>query len=279
MGYFSDLMIERQNDYITDVLAEFWNIDYYELAKYNFEIVENVSNDGITTSFTIYFDQDVPKEFLLRIPKIDGWKVQLHPDLIINAQPFQYELSAISDASKLHENFKKEITNLRSLNKLVLANPMLDVILKRQLYISSITIMETYLSDTFITKVTGDKNLIQKFVSTHPTFKERKFTLDQIYNKYDEIESTAKMIMLETIFHNLAIVRKMYLETFEIIFPNIADVIKCINVRHDLVHRNGKSKEGDEHIINKDTVELAIKSVEELVNELESSLAPDHLPF
>lgn len=278
MGYFSELMIERQNDYITDILAEFWNIDYYELAKYNFEIVENVSNDGITTSFTIYFDQDVPKEFLLRIPEIDGRKVQLHPDLIINAQPFQYELSAISDANKLHENFKKEITNLRSLNELGLANPVLDAILKRQLYISSITIMETYLSDTFITKVTGDKDLIQKFVSTHPTFKERKFTLDQIYNKYNEIESTAKMIMLETIFHNLVIVRKMYLNTFEVIFPNIADVMKCINVRHDLVHRNGKSKEGDEHIINKDAVEVAIKSVEELVNELENSLTPNHLP-
>lgn len=245
MGYFSELMIEPQNDYVTDSLAELWGIDYYELSRYKYELVENQTDDGLTTGFTVDFDQDVPEDFLLRILGIDGRRVQVEPNVIIEAEPFEYEFAAITETGKLRENFVKEIANLRKLNDLDLGNVDLETALKRQVYIAAITLMETFLSETFIRTVIADKNVMEKFVRSHPSFKGRKFTLDKIYDTYNTIEDTAKKVMLETIYHDLVKVRMMYSAALDIKFPPIGDVMRCVKVRHDLVHRNGKSHDGD----------------------------------
>ncbi|QRQ59798.1 hypothetical protein [Sphingobacterium multivorum] len=279
MGYFSELMIERYNDYVTDALAEHWGIDYYELAKYEYDLIENQSKDGLITGFTVNFHRDVPKEFLTRIPGVDDRKVKVDASVIIDAEPYEYEFEAITETSKLLDNFEKEIVNLRRLNNLDLGNKDLEVILRRQVYIAAITTMETFLSETFVKVVTNSELFMEKFVRSHPAFKDRKFTLDQIYDKYNSIGDIAKKTMLETIYHDLVKVRMMYSTTLDITFPFIGDVMRCVKVRHDLVHRNGKSNEGDVHTIDKATVENTIKIVEKLVADLAETMGLFIMPF
>jgi hypothetical protein len=279
MGYFSDLMIERQNDYITDALAELWDIDYYELVKYKYELIEHQDEEGLTIGFSVSFDQKVPEDFLQQIPGIDGHEVYVEPSVIMEAEPFEYEFVAMTEAGKLRENFEKEIASLRSLNELNPGNDDLETILKRQVYIAAITMMETFLSETFVRTVIGDKSVLEKFVRSHPTFKERKFTLDEIYDKYQAIEDTAKKVMLATIYHDLVKVRMMYSMTLGIKFPAIGEAIQAVKVRHDLVHRNGKSNDGEIHTIDKEAVESAIQVVERLVTELIETMELEALPF
>lgn len=279
MGYFSELMIERYNDYVTDALAEHWGMDYYELAKHDYDLIENQTKDGVITGFTVNFHKDVPKEFLTRIPGVDGRKVKVVPSIVIDAEPYKYEFGAITGTSRLLENFEKEIVNLRRLNKLDLGNEDLESVIRRQVYIASITTMETFLSETFVKVVTDSEIFMEKFVRSHPAFKERKFTLDQVYDKYNSIADIAKKTMLETIYHDLVKVRMMYSTTLNITFPSVGDVMRCVKVRHDLVHRNGKSNVGYIHTINRSTVENTIKIVEKLVYDLAETMGLSLMPF
>ena len=74
--------------------------------------------------------------------------------------------------------------------------------------------------------------------------------------------------MLDTIYHNLVHVREMYRSTLNMDFPDISECIKYVKIRHDLVHRNGKTKDGDLLEINRLTIESLIEVVNKLINKI-----------
>ncbi len=90
-----------------------------------------------------------------------------------------------------------------------------------------------------------------------------------IANKAEEI---AKKAMLEVLYHNLPKVSKMYEATIDIVFPNFSEIQKAISIRHDLVHRNGKTKEGKEIIIDDMMVDDIISKVESFITEIDQRL-------
>lgn len=69
--------------------------------------------------------------------------------------------------------------------------------------------------------------------------------------------------MREIIYHKLPRVKNIYNSVLGINLGEkivISDLMKCIGIRHDIVHRNGKDKEGNLQDISKeDVLELAEK--------------------
>jgi hypothetical protein len=137
----------------------------------------------------------------------------------------------------------------------------LNLILKRQLYISTIGTLETFLSETFINQTDENPEYFRNFIKTFPNFTKQKFQLSEIFSEYEKLKKTAQKAMLEVIYHNLFKIQKMYIATFKIDFPKIEDLSKAVAHRHDLVHRNGKTKEGDEVIINTDLIEELLVNI------------------
>lgn len=78
--------------------------------------------------------------------------------------------------------------------------------------------------------------------------------------------------MLDTIYHNLPIVRSMFVNTFNIAFPPISEVYKAVLTRHDLVHRNGFTKDGEPIIIQEENIRVLIKDVKYFVHKLSTEL-------
>lgn len=64
----------------------------------------------------------------------------------------------------------------------------------------------------------------------------------------------------------------MYLSTFNIEFPNIAELSKSVSTRHDLVHRNGKTKNGDQVIVDKEIIDKLILAVINFVEQISVTL-------
>ncbi len=89
--------------------------------------------------------------------------------------------------------------------------------------------------------------------------------------------------MLDTIYHNLTVVREMYQNTLLIDFPSIKNMSQYIVSRHDLVHRSGKTKDGNKLSIDEslvyDLIICAKVFVKAISKELNKNKYNDDIPF
>ena len=54
----------------------------------------------------------------------------------------------------------------------------------------------------------------------------------------------------------------------------IKDLCKAVLIRHDIVHRNGKDKDGKVHVITKENVEQLCAQVNNFIYNIERQLPP-----
>ena len=84
----------------------------------------------------------------------------------------------------------------------------------------------------------------------------------------EQLDSTVKKTILDTIFHNLPIIKKMYEDTFSINFPSIKKMYNYVLLRHDLVHRNGKTKDGKDVEIDDDYIDKVILDTKDFIEKI-----------
>jgi len=148
----------------------------------------------------------------------------------------------------------QEETNLFSVFKTSLAEIILlastsneHPTLAKFLYAGIITAMETYLSDTLKRKVNhyGVRRRYVKHV-----FDDQKIPLRDIFDHMDEIDKKVRVSIDKTSFHNIQEVSKLYDSVLMVKFPpeHLHSLKRAVDDRHDIVHRNGRSLNGDSRL-------------------------------
>jgi hypothetical protein len=161
-----------------------------------------------------------------------------------------------------HKTFNKSIESLQHLSQQKLPSHLhLQQPYNRMMYASIITAMETYLCDAFFHKVTNDECLIEKLLLSTQEFKERKYAISDIIEWKKQTKKKVSDYLLDIVWHNLPKVEMLYKNVLSVVFPSDIDTLhKAISVRHDLIHRNGRSKSGSFHVIRtKDIGDLIMK--------------------
>jgi hypothetical protein len=245
-----------------------------DLEFLNFDIrkVEDLHGDVV---YRFILLGDNPNEIVEKIIELVDKEVEI-PDYIFeddDEEWYDYDYVSSKEPNQNLEIFLNELENLSRLNKMPVSDYQMLNILKKQIYIGIIGSMETYLSDTFIGLVLGDRTYLERFIATTPEFTKRKFELREIFSTYREIEKTAQDVMLDVIYHDLAKVRLMYIQTFEMDFPSIKEVFKCIKVRHDLVHRNGKTKDRQIIKLNERIIDDTLKTIQNFIVDIAGRIA------
>ena len=202
-----------------------------------------------------------------------------------------YYLDAIRSNVDFFATFQSEISKIRALNDMQMQqnDKHLGSTLRKQLYIGVITCLEAYLSDAFINTVLSDEYYLSKFAEEFKPLKDKKLNLNQLFRLSTKIKNKenrsdfdvtsfvlfqeiAKEEILKVIYHNIPKVKVMYQKAFDISFPDFVDISRAVNTRHDLVHRNGKTKDGREIAIdNTDVTELS-DTVEAFVRQIDNEL-------
>ncbi|MEJ1376051.1 MAG: hypothetical protein RPU73_06145 [Candidatus Sedimenticola sp. (ex Thyasira tokunagai)] len=170
------------------------------------------------------------------------------------------EIKSFTDA--LH-NFQDAILDIEGLLEL---NPsqFLQNNLNKLLFINLIFSLESYLAETFIFNISEHDFLLKKFVKTTPKFQKEKITISSIFDEIEKVEEKAKSHLINMVWHNIAKVKIMFKQTLNVSFPeDISWLTTAIDMRHDIVHRNGKTKDGSELYIE-------INDVKELKSKLEN---------
>ena len=273
MGSMKDLMIEMQEAKNDEKLAKILGITYDELLQLDHEIDTDESSDGLIYNYIVEFGDDAPKEILDKINGLEDRKrVWIAPWEFENSEYYDDQYEATLDNKNSLTSFREEIENLKRLNDIELADKNLEGILKRQIFIGAFGTLETFLSDTFINLTTNNDTYFRNFIETYPEFRQRKFELREIFLEHDKLKDTGKKVMLDIIYHDLPKVKEMYRATFKINFPELKIIIKSVQTRHDLVHRNGKTKDGDPVTIDKASAFGLIDKINIFVETIASEL-------
>ncbi len=136
------------------------------------------------------------------------------------------------------------------------------------LFAHTITSLEAYLSDAFLTCIKKDK-YFKLFVETDPELNKEKLAVSEIYKKLESLPGDVAKRIRSIVFHRLDIVQRMYKETLGIELPKgLKDLFPAIQKRHDIIHRNCKDNEGNEFQVTKPEVEALILIVDEFLGEL-----------
>lgn len=274
MGYWKEIAMEMQEQEDDRHLADLLGITYDELTELDYEIETDQSKDGLIYNYRVKFDIDnSPKHILSKIKNLeDGCRVYFQPWDFDEEYDYDEQYEAITENKDYLQKFKDETANLQALNSLKIPDEVLKAILHRQLFISVIGTMETFLADAFINLTNDNEEFLKNFIETHPEFKKRKFELREVFEEYAKIKETAKKVMPDTIYHNLATVSQMFADTFKIEFPSIKDVYGYVLKRHDLVHRNGKTKEREAVVTDETAINELIDKVTIFINDIATKL-------
>lgn len=274
MGYYSDLDIDLREQGKSPNIAHSIGLTYEELLALDYNFITEKTKDQKIKSYKLIISEDTPIHIRNKIINLedDLKTVYIEPYEIKFGSYYQYEYESISENDRHFEKFNSEINNLVLLSKIETETPKLKNILLRQVFIGIIGSLETFLSEVFIVLTLSNRKYLENFVKTFPEFQKTKFALSEIFIQHDKISETAKKAMIDIIYHNLVIVKNMYNSTFEINFPEIGEVNKFIIKRHDLVHRNGKTKDGEKLGINNVEIESMVIIIKTFVNEISSEL-------
>ena len=182
-----------------------------------------------------------------------------------------YYYDVISANTEFHGTLTESLTNARKLLNYGVSEDLNNT-LHMMLHVNIITALETFLSDAFIGTVIENEQLIRKFVKSNTDFSEKKFALNDIFERMDNIEKEVKGYLIDLIWHNLAKVKNLYKQTLEIDFPDkMENLYKGVAKRHDIVHRNGKTKDGEPIIVTNENLIQLLDEVKSFADHIDQA--------
>ena len=133
--------------------------------------------------------------------------------------------------------------------------------------------MEAFFTDTLIKAVHNDKIIQKRLLRESKEFNEKKYKLKESIEIFENLDNFIEETLLKTSFHEIWKVKELYKKVLNVDFPeNLDDIIKAVNIRHIIVHRNGKNAEGSSIIITSNGIYNLITQVESLVDFIKEQL-------
>lgn len=172
---------------------------------------------------------------------------------------------------QLYEATHTEIE--RALDSIEDLNDGVKQFLYRLLYANVITSMETFLGETLKREVLRDENSLRKFVETYKPFKSISMNLSDLYVKKENMPAFVNMTLCELLYHDLRKIKPIYRDALDIDLGDVTELYKAVLVRHDLVHRNGKNHEGEDHTITEEMVRELQTKVKALMESVNNQIA------
>lgn len=272
MGAAKEQLYDNQQEALYEMLAEHLGITYDEVEEIEPQINENIGSDEVVYGYYLTFKKDAPREILEKIEGLDSndcfwldisevydedYDEEQYEGIVNKPSPYNDCLASIEEVKQLMNIPLKKERKSR-------------YILYRQLYTSLISIMEAYLFERLLSAIDKDENLLANFFlfynGTH-NFDDR------------DIKKARKYLMENILYHNLDTVSLIYRGTFKFRFPSCEKIKQAIKLRHDIVHRNGKTVKGDSLIVGRKDIECLSGNIKEFISTLEYNICNPSLPF
>jgi hypothetical protein len=112
----------------------------------------------------------------------------------------------------------------------------------------------------------------RKFVEKYLPYRDEQITFANIYEQMENLDTKIQETLRGLMYHNLGKIKPIYKEVLDIDLGNIGEIMKAVQIRHDIVHRSGKDKEGNLHNIKKEDVTSLVEKVSFLISAVSTNL-------
>lgn len=186
----------------------------------------------------------------------------------------QFYIRAVIENTEYHKNFESAMSDIELLLDLdSVTDPSVKTKLHQLLFVNVITSLETYLSDAFSQTVLSDKKHMRKLVETARAFKEQSVPLSAIFDKMDRIQDVVGSHLMRIVWHDLEKVERLFRDVLSVDFPSDTGELKeAVIMRHDFVHRNGKTKDGEKVAVSRGIILALIGNVRAVVGKTDEQL-------
>lgn len=168
--------------------------------------------------------------------------------------------------------FNEEISKLKEmLNKIVIFE-FKDTIIKMT-YAHSVTLLESYLSDTLKLLIVKHPKLLENAISNVDGLKKARFSLTQINKSPNGIVSLVLGELSDYLYHNIPKVINIYSAVLGCkLNLDISEIDTVTKVRYDIVHRDAKTKDGNFIELNEFVALKAVTDIEVFVHALQEQI-------
>ncbi|MEZ2591664.1 hypothetical protein [Pantoea agglomerans] len=184
--------------------------------------------------------------------------------------------SKVSDFHQYYTDFKNQLANLSNIPAPA-DGILLDVALKMR-FSYAVTLMEACLGDMLKNVTLSDDFFKRKALAGIKPLKTTKVNLESLLGR-DASELVDKEIyseLTDLLYHNIEKVNIYYSVILGFGDPHNLDlsegltekVCQAVSLRHDVVHRNGRDKEGNTSLISQAIVDDYIEAIQQYVREL-----------
>lgn len=169
---------------------------------------------------------------------------------------------------------------LSELERVSLSEETLKEIYK-MLYVNVCSKMELSLKDCLKKYVLSTPENKRKFVENYEGYKAEnyKFKFTEIFKHLDELDKVISDTLDDIIYHNLEKIKPMYKEIVGLDLGDISNLFRAVKLRHDLVHRDGKTKKGEENNISKEDVKKFADQVRDLMYKLDKEIPSKNFSY
>lgn len=142
-----------------------------------------------------------------------------------------------------HKNCRASIQDILDLSSSQPKNHSLQ----SMCYASIITAMEAYLGDILKREIFSRPTVKQRFVESYQPFKDKKITISDLYDQLSRIDTDIKDALDGMSLHKMDTAKNIFSKTLLTEFPpsSLPLLGAAVKRRHDIVHRNGRNKDGE----------------------------------
>lgn len=194
-------------------------------------------------------------------------------DLVAFDDTDEWDYSPSIELPKHLQTFKDSIANVNALLG-VGVEAAQQRHFRGMLYVSVIMALEAYLLDNFLFCLDADASVFRKFIETTEEFRKQKIPLNTIFKESEGISKRGRSFLTRLLWHRLGQVARLYRDTLGVHFPqDVKELLDAVQIRHDIVHRNGRTADGKELNLSPEEVRRLIEIVEALVQGIEGQQA------
>lgn len=138
-------------------------------------------------------------------------------------------------------------------------------------YAYAVTLLESFLGDTLKSLISEDEQFLKNAVANFKILKNVKLT--ELIESDLDVNNLVLKYISDFLYHNIPNTIEMYEQILgNKIKIDISNVVKITKLRHDIVHRNGKSIDGKNITLNFQDFTQAINEIKEFAGVLQIAI-------